>query len=90
MNSGGGTKFVFIFITRYDYVMASTLTMTINPSRKRHKVSIELDADRFERLAAHLGLFRKEFLESLERAERDIAQGKVRRLGSLKDLARHD
>lgn len=66
----------------------SSLTLTIKPSQKRKRVSIELDADRFERLAANLGLFRKEFLESLARAEREVSQRRTHRLRSLRDLRR--
>ena len=49
---------------------------------------MELDAERFERLAADLGLFNSEFVSSIERAEKEIAEDKVRRLRSLKDLRR--
>ena len=64
----------------------NSLTVTIKPSQKRKKVSVELDAARFERLAANLGMFRKEFLESLAQAERELSQGKTHRLESLHNL----
>jgi hypothetical protein len=67
----------------------TTLNLTIRPHQARsRKFIVELDADRFERLAAGLGLFNRQFLASLERAEREIAQGKARRLRSLRDLRR--
>ena len=67
----------------------ATLNVTIRPRPARsRKLIVELDADRFERLAAGLGLFSREFLASLERAEREIARGKARRLRSLRDLRR--
>ena len=69
--------------------MNHSTTITIRPSPSRTKrVLVELDAERFERLAADLGFLRKEFLESVERAEEDIARGKIRRLRSLHDLRR--
>lgn len=67
----------------------ATLNITIRPRQTRsRKLVVELDAVRFERLAAGLGLFSREFLASLERAERETAQGKARRLRSLRDLRR--
>lgn len=67
----------------------ATLNITIRPRQTRsRKLVVELDADRFERLAANLGLFNPAFLASLERAEREVAQGKARRLRSLRDLRR--
>ena len=67
----------------------ATLNVTIRPRQLRsRKLIVELDADRFERLAANLGFFSKEFLASLERAEREVRQGKARRLRSLRDLRR--
>ncbi len=50
------------------------------------KILIELDADKFERLAANLGFFNPDFLESLSRAEVDCRTGKIRKIKSLKEL----
>lgn len=50
------------------------------------KIIVELDADKFERLAANFGSFNSAFLKSIERAEREIAQGKGKALKSLRDL----
>lgn len=67
----------------------NVLTLTIRPMRKRkEKVRVELDAERFERLAAGLGFFTSEFIASVDRAEREIAEGRTRRLRRLKDLRR--
>ncbi len=67
----------------------ATLNVTIRPRQIRsRKLIVELDADRFERLAAGLGLFSREFLASIERAEREITLGKARRLHSLRNLRR--
>lgn len=67
---------------------SAALNISIRPHVKGKRVTVELDRDRFERLAAGLGFFRPEFLESLERAEREISAGKARRLRSLRDLRR--
>ncbi len=65
----------------------STLDITIKqPARSPKKVLVEIGADRFERLAADLGFFNPDFLESLDRAERDYKAGRVTRLKSLKQL----
>jgi len=45
-----------------------------------------MDADRFEKLAADFGFFSKDFLRSLEQAEKDVKAGRVRKIQSLKDL----
>lgn len=65
------------------------LTLTIRPIIKRkEKVRVELDAEQFERLAAGLGFFNPEFVASIDRAEQEIAERKIKRLRSLKDLRR--
>lgn len=55
---------------------------TLNPKR----ILVELDADRFERLAANLGFFNTDFIRSLEKAEDDFGKGRVKKIKSLKDL----
>lgn len=60
-----------------------TVKKAINGSRK---VLVELDANRFERLAANLGFFSQDFLNSLDRAEKDYSAGRTRRVRSLKNL----
>ena len=54
-------------------------------SRKNHVV-VEMDAERFERLAADFGLFSRDFLASLARAERDIKADRLTKIKSLKDV----
>ena len=54
-------------------------------SRKNHVV-VEMDAERFERLAADFGLFSRDFLASLARAERDIKAERLTKIKSLKDV----
>lgn len=68
--------------------MTNTLTLNIQPKANGRKVVVEMNADRFERLGAALGLFRQEFLYSLGRAEREAARGKLRPLKSLRELRR--
>lgn len=68
-------------------MIPSTITI-ISPAAKQKKIRIEIDAAQFERLAANLGLFSREFLQSLDRAEREVTQGRVKKLRSLKDLRR--
>jgi len=65
----------------------ASLTITIKP-RANHprKILIEMDSEKFERLAANLGLFNPEFLKSLERAEKDYKAGRIKKIKSLKEL----
>ena len=49
-------------------------------------IRVEIDRDRFERLAALLGLYQPDFLKSLDRAEADIRAGRVKNLRSLTDF----
>ena len=65
----------------------TSLTITIKP-RINHprKILVEMDVEKFERLAASLGLFNPEFLKSLERAEKDYKTGRVKKIKALKEL----
>ena len=63
------------------------LSLKIKPKLNHSKnVLIELNVDKFERLAANFGFFSQEFLESLENAEKDYKKGKMRKIKSLKEL----
>ena len=62
----------------------SSLEFTIK--KRNNRVLVEMNADRFERLAAEFGFFGKEFLKSLERAEKDVKAGRIRKVQSLKQL----
>lgn len=64
----------------------ASLNITINPQNNTRKVLIELDADKFEKLAADFGFFSDDFLKSLNRAEKDYKSNRVRKIGSLKQL----
>jgi hypothetical protein len=66
-----------------------SLTLTIKPVVARSKrIRIEVDADKFERLAADFGLFNPNFLKSLDRAEDDVRAGRTKKIASLRDLKR--
>ena len=64
----------------------NTLAIKIKTNSKPHKFLIELDAEKFERLAANFGFFNPDFLESLNRAEKNYSTGKIKKIGSLKEL----
>jgi len=64
----------------------ANLSITIIPKTKQRKILIEMDADRFEKLAASLGFFSDEFLESLRKAEKDYKAGRIKKIKSLKEL----
>ncbi len=64
----------------------TSLTITIKPRKKEKKIIIEMDLDKFERLAASLGFFNPEFLKSLKKAEKDYKAGRIKKIKSLKEL----
>ena len=68
----------------YHALAMSSLELTIK--KRNHRVVVEMDADRFEKLAADFGFFSKDFLKSLERAEKDAKAGRTRKVQSLKEL----
>ncbi len=63
----------------------STLDLNIK-TQKNRKISIEIDASKLERLAAHFGFFNPEFETSLDRAEGDYKAGRIIKAKSLKNL----
>ncbi len=62
------------------------MRMKISKGKKERNISITFDAGRFERVAANFGMFSKPFLDSLDRAERDVVAGRTAIISSLKDL----
>ena len=66
----------------------NTLDVTVTKKKKAGKATftVEFDADRFEQVAAALGMFSDDFLASIDRAEADIQAGRVHKVDSLKDL----
>jgi hypothetical protein len=63
-----------------------SLSLTIKQGKKSSKKIVEFDVDQFERLAAAFGMFNPDFLKRLDKAERDIKAGKIKKINSLKDL----
>ena len=64
-----------------------SLNITIKDKQNRsRRATIELDADKFEKLAGIFGLFNPDFIKSLSRAEKDCKAGKIRKIKSLKEL----
>ena len=62
------------------------ITVTKNIKARKSTFTVEFDADRFEQIAAALGMFSDDFLASMDRAEKDVKAGRVHKLKSLKDL----
>ena len=64
------------------------LNITIKEGQNHpRKAMIELDADKFEKLAGIFGLFNPNFLESLSRAEKDYKAGRTKKIKSLKEFS---
>ncbi len=61
-------------------------TLEITIKKKNNRVVVEMDAARFEKLAADFGLFSQDFLASLTRAERDVKAGRLTNIKSLRDV----
>ena len=58
-----------------------SLNITIKEKQNHsRRAMIELDADKFEKLAGIFGLFNPDFLKSLVRAEKDIKAGRIRKI----------
>lgn len=64
----------------------ASMPVKITMKPKTDTVVFEMDAERFERMAATFGFFSKEVTESLDQAERDVKAGRVRTVKSLADL----
>ena len=66
--------------------MITNFPLTLTRNKTTEKISVQIDRFGFERLADSLGLFNQAFLDSLTRAEVEIAFGKIKKLGRLRDL----
>jgi len=64
-----------------------TLSMRLQKGKKQETFSVEINADRFEALAARFGFFSDEFQKSVKRAESDYKNKKCKKVKSLRELA---
>ncbi|MFQ5661827.1 MAG: hypothetical protein ACE5F2_01060 [Candidatus Paceibacteria bacterium] len=64
----------------------SSLAITIKSTKRPKKILIEMDANKFEKLAGDFGFFNPDFVKSLDRAERDYKAGRVKKIKSLREL----
>ena len=62
----------------------SVLSILQKPQMR--KVIIEIDLDKWERLADTLGMYRPEFIKTLHHSLAESRRGRVRKISSLKDL----
>ena len=79
---------LFYFGSCGTVITMNTLPITITKKEKANKTTfmVEFDADRFEQVAAALGMFSDEFVASIDRAEADIKAGRVHKVSSLREL----
>jgi hypothetical protein len=63
----------------------ASLAIAVKTKNKERKIVVEIDADKFEKIAASFGFFNPDFVTSLERAEADFQAGRVTTITSLKD-----
>ena len=63
-----------------------SLNITIKQDKKSQKKMVEFDIGQFERLATELGMFDPDFIKRLNKAEKDIKAGRIRKIKSLRDL----
>jgi len=67
----------------------ASLTLTIGSQVKNpKKILVEMDFEKFERLAANLGFFNQDFLKSVDLAEKDYKNGRIKKIRSLGELRR--
>lgn len=62
------------------------LKTKIHQNTKSKTLLLEMDADKLERLAANFGFFNPDFLKSIERSELNYAEGRFKKVRSLKEL----
>ncbi len=62
------------------------VTITKKQRSRTTTFMVEFDADRFERVAAALGMFSDEFLASIKQSEKEIKSGKTKAIKSLRDI----
>jgi len=64
----------------------ASLDIKIKKDKRSKKVTIEIDADKFQKLAELFGQFNPDFIKRLDKAEKDVKAGRIRKINSLKDL----
>ncbi|MEK7193502.1 MAG: hypothetical protein AAB652_01815 [Patescibacteria group bacterium] len=65
-----------------------SIDLAVKRNLKNRKVTVQIDADKLERLAASFGFLNPDFLKSLDRAEKNYAAGRYRKIKSLRDVKR--
>ena len=66
----------------------STLAVTLHQSASSRatRATVEVDLEKMRQLADTLGFYHPQFLEDIEQAEKEITQGKTRRIHSSQDI----
>ena len=64
----------------------ASLAVTVRKANRGRRVLVEMDAGKFERMAANFGFFNPAFLKSLDRAEKEYRSGRIRTIASLREL----
>ena len=63
-----------------------SLSLTIKEGRNKSHKMVEFDVREFEKLAALFGMFNPDFIKRLNKSEKDIKAGRIRKINSLADL----
>lgn len=63
-----------------------TKTMPISFMKTNNKINIQIDRNRLESLMNAFGLFRQDFLDTLEKSEQDHRAGRITKRKSLAEL----
>lgn len=63
-----------------------TISVPTIITKTAEKITLQFSKDRLEKFCNALGLYQKEFLESLDRSEKDHKAGRVCEVKNLMDL----
>ncbi len=55
-------------------------------TNSKSKIVVEMNADKFEKMAANFGFFGDDFLKSLNKSEKDYKAGRVKKISSLSSI----
>ncbi|MBI2454463.1 MAG: hypothetical protein HYV54_02755 [Parcubacteria group bacterium] len=61
-------------------------TITILKKPGAEKINIEIDVNRWEKIADALGFYKKTFLKTLDKSIKESKSGRVRKIRSLSEL----